>query len=94
MNLQQAIDAPAFHVKHYPASFWPRHVTLNKLSIESRFPATTIDTLRRRGHDVQVGDAWSEGRLCACSRSRDRHGRLVLRAAASPRLMQGYAVGR
>ena len=94
MNLQQAIDAPAFHVKHYPASFWPRPVTLNKLSIESRFPAATIDALRGRGHDVQVGDAWSEGRLCACSRTRDRHGRLVLRAAASPRLMQGYAVGR
>jgi len=94
MNLQQAIDAPAFHVKHYPASFWPRHVTLNKLSIESRFPTATIDTLRGRGHDVQVGEPWSEGRLCACSRTRDRHGRLVLRAAASPRLMQGYAVGR
>jgi gamma-glutamyltranspeptidase/glutathione hydrolase len=94
MNLQEAIDAPAFHVKHYPASFWPRHVTLNRLSMESRFPAATINELRGRGHDVQVGDAWSEGRLCACSRMRDRHGRLVLRAAASPRLMQGYAVGR
>ena len=94
MNLQEAIDAPAFHVKHYPMSFWPRQVVLNKLSIESRFGAETIGTLRERGHDVQVNDAWSEGRLCACSRSRDRHGRLVLRAAGSPRLMQGYAVGR
>jgi len=94
MNLQEAIDAPAFHVKHYPMSFWPRQTVLNKLSIESRFGAATIDELRERGHDVQVNEPWSEGRLCACSRSRDRRGRLVLRAAASPRLMQGYAVGR
>ena len=94
MNLQEAIDAPSFHVKHYPTSFWPRQTVLNKLSIESRFPPKTIEQLRSLGYDVQVGEPWSEGRLCACSRSRDRQGRLVLRAAASPRLMQGYAVGR
>jgi gamma-glutamyltranspeptidase/glutathione hydrolase len=94
MNLQEAIDAPSFHVKHYPTSFWPRQTVLNRLSVESRFPAATIEQLRAWGHDVQVGEAWSEGRLCACSRGRDRRGRLVLRAAASPRLVQGYAVGR
>ncbi len=94
MNLQEAIDAPAFHVKHYPASFWPRPVSMNRLCIESRFPAETIAQLRAWGHDVQVGDPWSEGRLSACSRQRDSSGRMVLRAAANPRGMQGYAVGR
>lgn len=94
MNLQEAIDAPSFHVKHYPMSFWPRQTILNKLSIESRFPDATLEQLRGWGHTVNVGDPWSEGRLCACSRSVDRHGRLVLHAAASPRLVQGYAVGR
>ena len=24
MNLQEAIDAPAWHSEHFPASFWPR----------------------------------------------------------------------
>jgi len=94
MNLQEAIDAPAFHVKHYPASFWPRSVTLNQLSIESRFAPEVLDQLRTWGHDVVVGDAWSESRMSACSRERDGRGRLVLRAAANPRGMQGYAVGR
>jgi gamma-glutamyltranspeptidase/glutathione hydrolase len=94
MNLQEAIDAPAFHVKHYPASFWPRPMSLNRLHIESRFPAETIAQLREWGHDVQIGDPWSEGRLSACSRVRDGSGRIVLRAAANPRGMQGYAVGR
>lgn len=94
MNLQEAIDAPAWHVDHFPASFWPRQTTLNRLSIESRFAPAVIEELRAAGHDVRVGDPWSESRMSACSRVRDRQGRMVLRAAANPRGMQGYAVGR
>ena len=48
----------------------------------------TLD-LRRRGHLVNVRPAWSLGRVSAVSR---RAG--ILRAAANPRGMQGYAVGR
>ena len=94
MNLQQAIDAPAWHVDHFPSSFWPRATTLNQLTLESRFSNEVIQQLRDAGHQVKVGDAWSESRLSACSRERDAQGRLVLRAAANPRGMQGYAVGR
>ncbi len=93
-NLQEAIDAPSWHVKHFPGSFWPRQITLNTLTLESRFDAEVIERLRALGHQVVVGDAWSESRLCAASRTRDAQGRLVLRAAANPRGMQGYAVGR
>ncbi|MNL14944.1 hypothetical protein D3C87_1359060 [compost metagenome] len=67
---------------------------LNRISIESRFPAATLEALRARGHEVRVGDDWSEGRMSACSRERDAQGRLVLRAGANARGMQGYAVGR
>lgn len=94
MNLQEAIDAPAWHVKHGPGSFWPRQTRLNTLALESRFGTEVLDQLHAMGHDVQSGDAWSEGRMSACSRERDSQGRLVLRAAANPRGMQGYAVGR
>jgi gamma-glutamyltranspeptidase / glutathione hydrolase len=94
MNLQEAIEAPSFHVKHYPSSFWPRPTTLNQLNVESRFPGRTLEVLRELGHHVLVGEPWSEGRLCACSRVRDGRGQLVLRAAANPRGMQGYAVAR
>ena len=41
------------------------------------------------GHVVEVGPAWSEGRLTAASRDGWRR-----RAAANPRGMQGYAAGR
>ncbi|MBL8383967.1 MAG: hypothetical protein JNM90_12865, partial [Burkholderiales bacterium] len=49
--------------------------------------------LRERGHAVSVGEPWSEGRLSAASRERRGDG-LLLRAAANPRGMQGYAAGR
>jgi gamma-glutamyltranspeptidase/glutathione hydrolase len=94
MNLQAAIDAPSWHVDHFPASFWPRSTTLNRLSVESRLGTDTCEALRARGHNLQVGDAWSEGRLSACGRERDSNGRWILKAAANPRRMQGYAVGR
>lgn len=94
MNLQEAIDAPAWHIDHFPGSFWPRSVVLNRLSVESRLPEETIAALRARGHEVKVGEPWSEGRMSACTRERDAQGRLVLRAGANARGMQGYAVGR
>ena len=94
MNLQEAIDAPAWHVDHSPASFWPRKTTLNQISLESRFPEATLEALRAAGHLLKVGDPWSESRMAACSRERDSEGRLVLRAGANPRGMQGYAAGR
>ena len=43
----------------------------------------------RRGHVVETGPDWSEGRLTAASRVGKRR-----RAAANPRGMQGYAAGR
>lgn len=89
MNLQEAIDTPAFHSEHFPGSFWPRARYPGKLAMEGRFDARTIDTLRAQGHKVQVGGDWSEGRLTAAAKDND-----ILKAAANARGMQGYAAGR
>jgi gamma-glutamyltranspeptidase / glutathione hydrolase len=89
LNLQEAIDAPAWHSEHFPISFWPRTARPGVLVVESRVPADTRKELERRGHAVEVGPAWSEGRLTAASREGRRR-----RAAANPRGMQGYAAGR
>jgi gamma-glutamyltranspeptidase/glutathione hydrolase len=94
MNLQEAIECPAWHIEHFPASFWPRTVKLNKLIVEDRFPAHAIEALRQAGHDVSVGPSWSEGRISACSQEILAGGQRILHAAANPRGMQGYAVGR
>lgn len=89
MNLQQAIDCPALHIDHFPNSFWPRAAKWNHVQVEGRFPAATVEELRRRGHDVTVGGDWSEGRLSAAAKDGD-----LLKAAANARGMQGYAIGR
>lgn len=94
MNLQEAIDAPSWHIDHFPGSFWPRTPTLNRITVESRFPQATIDGLRSAGHEVKVGADWSEGRISACTREPEAGGGLLLRAGANPRGMQSYALGR
>jgi gamma-glutamyltranspeptidase/glutathione hydrolase len=89
MNLQEAIDAPAWHSEHFPISFWPRTARPGVLVVESRVPQATIAELKKRGHEIEIGADWSEGRLTAASRVGERR-----RAAANPRGMQGYAAGR
>src|SRR5450759_5366133 len=75
MNLQEAIDAPAWHSEHFPASFWPREARPGVLVVEGRLSADTIKELRRRGHKVEVAADWSEGRLTAASRGQNDAGK-------------------
>jgi gamma-glutamyltranspeptidase/glutathione hydrolase len=89
MNLQEAIDAPAWHSEHFPISFWPRTARPGVLVVEGRLPSATVKELGRRGHIVEVDTDWCEGRLTAAAREGRRR-----RAAANPRGMQGYAAGR
>jgi gamma-glutamyltranspeptidase / glutathione hydrolase len=93
MNLQESIDAPSFHTEHMPSSFYPRQANPGALTVEGRLPSAAVDELRRRGHTVTVGEEWSEGRLSACAVEHTPEG-TVLKAAANPRGMQGYAIGR
>jgi gamma-glutamyltranspeptidase/glutathione hydrolase len=89
MNLQQAVDFPAFHSSHAPSSFYPRTARPRRLDVEERVGEQVVEALRARGHDVSVQAPWSLGRVSAVAR---RGG--VLYAAANPRGMQGYAAGR
>ncbi|CAL9369510.1 Glutathione hydrolase-like YwrD proenzyme [Streptomyces sp. enrichment culture] len=91
LDLQGAIDAPNWHNDSFPGSFFPRGMRPGGVTVESRTDPAVVGELRRRGHDVTVGDPWSEGRLCAVARD---PGTGILSAAANPRGMQGYAVGR
>jgi gamma-glutamyltranspeptidase/glutathione hydrolase len=89
MNLQEAIDAPAFHTSHFPSSFWPRESRPRSLDVEERAGTEVIAGLRTRGHQVTVQPPWSLGRVSAVARDGG-----FLYAAANARGMQGYAVGR
>jgi gamma-glutamyltranspeptidase / glutathione hydrolase len=89
LDLQAAIDAPEFHTDHFPSSFYPRQAQPRSLALEARFRDEVVADLRDRGHDVNVTDPWSLGRVSAVGREDG-----VLKAGANPRGMQGYAVGR
>ncbi|MDX6517703.1 MAG: gamma-glutamyltranspeptidase / glutathione hydrolase [Gaiellaceae bacterium] len=89
LDLQAAIDTASFHTDHFPSSFYPR-----QMLPRSRSSAMTASSYRasidsERGHAVEVTDDWSLGRVSAAGRERG-----LLKAAANPRGMQGYAVGR
>ena len=90
LNLQEAIDMPLFHTAHFPASFYPRTREPGSLIAEANFGEPVLAALKARGHRLTVSDPWTIGRLTAARRDADG----LLRAAATPRLMQAYAVGR
>jgi gamma-glutamyltranspeptidase / glutathione hydrolase len=89
LNLQEAIDAPEFDTDHLISSFYPRGFERLSLEVEGRFSQAVVGDLRAHGHDVTVQPDWSLGRVTAVQQEDGQ-----LRAAASPRGMQGYAVGR
>jgi gamma-glutamyltranspeptidase/glutathione hydrolase len=91
MSLQEAIDAPMFHTTSFPGSFHPRETEPGVLVAESRVDPDLLAALAARGHQVVAEGPWSLGRLCAVGRDPSTG---LLSAAANPRGLQGYAVGR
>jgi gamma-glutamyltranspeptidase/glutathione hydrolase len=89
MNLQESIDCAAFHTDHFPSSFYPRGAKPGRVVLEGRVPEATAKALSAKGHDVEMAGDWTEGRLSAAAKDGE-----ILKAAANPRGMQGYAVGR
>lgn len=87
---QAAIDAPTWHAMHVPSSFFPRAADPGAVRLESRVGERVLADLSERGHRVQVAGAWELGRISVAGIRADglRH------AAANPRGMQGYAIGR
>jgi gamma-glutamyltranspeptidase/glutathione hydrolase len=90
LDLQAAIDAPNHHTEAFPSSFYPRLARPRHVAVEERAGERVLTALRERGHDVEASGAWTLGRVSAVAREPDGQ----LRAAANPRGMQGYAVGR
>jgi gamma-glutamyltranspeptidase/glutathione hydrolase len=91
LDLQAAIDAPAWHSAAFPGSFFPRAWEPGRLVVESRVGDGCLAELRRRGHDVLDAGPWTLGRLSAVSRDPETG---LLRAGANARGAQGYAAGR
>lgn len=90
LGMQEGIDAPLFHTTHFQSSFYPRDANPGELVVEPSLGEASIAALRDRGHLVTVAEPWSVGRLTAARREADG----MITAAATPRLMQAYAIGR
>lgn len=88
MSLQEAAEAPTFHTAHFPSSFYPRRAEPGVVYVEGRVPDRVRIELQNRGHVVKVRGDWSSQNVLAAM-SDDG----VLKAAASPRLETGYALG-
>jgi len=61
MNVQQAIEAPRWSTRSFPASPFPHTMYPGEMSVENRIPPATREALVRKGHKVRVVGPWSMG---------------------------------
>ncbi len=87
MDVQQAIEAPRWSTRSFPASTFPHAMVSGDLSVEARVPEPVQKLLEAKGHLLKVNGAWSLGLNEAIVVDLD--GR-TLSAGADPR-GEGYA---
>ncbi len=61
MNIQQAIEAPRWSSRSFPASPFPHTMYPGDMSVEARVPEVTQKALAARGHKLRVAPPWSLG---------------------------------
>ena len=59
MNLQQAIEAPHWSTRSFPASPFPHTMRPGDLTVESRVPEPVRDALKAKGHKLTVSGPWT-----------------------------------
>lgn len=87
MNIQEAIEAPRWTTRSFPASPFPHTMYPGDLGLESRIPQATRDALAAKGHKVQVRGPWTMGSNAVIALDWETG---VLSAAADPRV-EAYA---
>src|SRR5438093_7005062 len=65
MNVQEAIEAPRWATRSFPASPFPHTMYPGEMSVEQRVPEAVRAALTARGHKLRVGGAWTMGSLAA-----------------------------
>src|SRR3546814_18980634 len=61
INLQEAIDSPAWHCEHFPSSFYPRASKPCHIGLAGRFPQATVEALKEPGTKVEDGGDMTSG---------------------------------
>ena len=88
MNVQEAIEAPRWSTRSFPASPFPHTMYPGEMSVESRVPDAVRAALTARGHKVRVAGAWTMGSLAAIEVDAKTG---VLAAGTDPRV-DAYAI--
>jgi gamma-glutamyltranspeptidase/glutathione hydrolase len=65
MNVQEAIEAPRWATRSFPASPFPHTMYPGEMSVEQRVPDAVRTALVARGHKLKVGGPWTMGSLAA-----------------------------
>jgi gamma-glutamyltranspeptidase/glutathione hydrolase len=65
MNVQEAIEAPRWATRSFPASPFPHTMYPGEMSVEARVPEAVRTALIARGHKLKVGGPWTMGSLAA-----------------------------
>ena len=90
MNVQEAIEAPRWSTRSFPASPFPHTMYPGALSVEATVPEDVQNGLRAKGHDLTIRPAWSLGAMGAIVVNTETG---VLDAGVDPRT-EGYASAR
>ena len=90
MTVQEAIDQPTFHSKHFPSSFYPRKAYPGQFDMEGRVSKEVVEELRQRGHDVNLIDPWSNGKVMGIRYDSERG---AMYGGVSSRREVAYALG-
>jgi len=61
MNIQQAIEAPRWSTRSFPASPFPHTMYPGEMSVEARVPEAIRQALISRGHKLRVSGPWTQG---------------------------------
>jgi gamma-glutamyltranspeptidase/glutathione hydrolase len=90
MDIQDALDRPAFNTEHFASSFHPREERPGEVQIEPSVPEIVRDELAARGHRLRLTEPMSLGNLTAV---RIDHATGTLEASATSRGQKAYAIG-
>jgi gamma-glutamyltranspeptidase/glutathione hydrolase len=88
LDIQDALDVPAFWTDHVPSSFYPRASCPGVARLENAFDPSVVEALRRRGHTVTLLDGLSL-KMMAVLRDEERG---VLRAGTCSTAGQAHAL--
>jgi gamma-glutamyltranspeptidase / glutathione hydrolase len=88
MNVQEAIEAPRWATRSFPASPFPHTMYPGEMSVEQRIPEAVREALIKRGHKLRVGGPWTMGSLAAIVVDQKTG---VLSAGTDPRV-DAYAI--